>query len=250
MTGDNCENNLLANLCYQDRSWTYLADHWQISSQLRNVFNFELLLDLWLAKVSATLFPVKGGRWEGGRYRRVNPSLLPTFSANFSLLPTFSANFSFLPTFRGNFSLLPKLGLKIGGGQHIIPTQRKFSSELCLYNNIRHENCLLTVCQGYEDFCEEKALWGTPGISLWGCAVRISKFNKNYYYTVRSDDVKVLNSRWNFVKTKTTTPGNNIYTLLITLFIAFTSFISSKFQTLFFPYKLSYYAWATCGTSG
>ena len=55
-----------------------------------------------------------------------------------------------------------------------------------------------------------------------------------------------LKSRWNFVKTKTTTPGNNIYTLLIT-FVAFTSFISSKFQTLFFPYKLSYYAWATCG---
>ena len=51
---------------------------------------------------------------------------------------------------------------------------------------------------------------------------------------VRSDDVKVLKSSWNFVKTKTTTPGNNIYTLLIT-FIAFTSFISSKFQTLFFP---------------
>ena len=49
------------------------------------------------------------------------------------------------------------------------------------------------------------------------------------------------------------TPGNNIYTLLIT-FIAFTSFVSSKFQTLFLPYKLSYYAqghlwyyaWATC----
>ena len=37
---------------------------------------------------------------------------------------------------------------------------------------------------------------------------------------VRSDDVKVLKSSWNFVKTKTTTPGNNIYTLLIT-FIAF-----------------------------
>ena len=75
----------------------------------------------------------------------------------------------------------------------------------------------------------------------------------NYYYTVRLDDVKVLKSSWNFVKTKTTTPGNNIYTLLIT-FIAFTSFISSKFQSLFFPYKLSYYAqghlwhyaWATC----
>ena len=55
------------------------------------------------------------------------------------------------------------------------------------------------------------------------------------------------------IKTKATTPGNNICTLLIT-FIAFTSFISSKFETLFFPYKLSYYAtsgpyyaWATCG---
>ena len=76
--------------------------------------------------------------------------------------------------------------------------------------------------------------------------------SSRYYYTVRSDDVKVLKSRWIFVKTKTTTPGNNIYTLLIT-FIAFTSFISCKFQTLFFPYKLSYcattgpyYAWATC----
>ena len=53
----------------------------------------------------------------------------------------------------------------------------------------------------------------------------------SYYYTVRSDDVKVLKSRWNFV-TKTTTPGNNIYTLLRT-FIAFASFISSKFQTIF-----------------
>ena len=53
----------------------------------------------------------------------------------------------------------------------------------------------------------------------------------SYYYTVRSDDVKVLKSRWNFV-TKTTTPGNNIYTLLRT-FIAFSSFISSKFQTIF-----------------
>ena len=49
------------------------------------------------------------------------------------------------------------------------------------------------------------------------------------------------------------TPGNNIYALLIT-FIAFTLFISSKFQTLFFPYKLShyatggpYYAWVTRG---
>ena len=65
--------------------------------------------------------------------------------------------------------------------------------------------------------------------------------------------MKTNENKWNFVKTKTTTPGNNIYTLLIT-FIAFTSFISSKFETLFFPYKLSYdattgsyYAWATCG---
>ena len=71
-------------------------------------------------------------------------------------------------------------------------------------------------------------------------------FTSSYYYTVRSDDVKVLKSRWNFVKAKTTIPGNNIYTLLIT-FIAFALFISSKFQTLFFAHKLSYYAWATCG---
>ena len=41
------------------------------------------------------------------------------------------------------------------------------------------------------------------------------------------------------------TPGNNIYTLLI-YFIAFSSFISSKFQTLYFPYRLAYYTWATC----
>ena len=59
------------------------------------------------------------------------------------------------------------------------------------------------------------------------------------YYTVRSDDVKVLKSSWNFTKTQTTTPGNNIYTLLTTL-TAFTSFISSKFQTLFFPYTNSH----------
>ena len=44
------------------------------------------------------------------------------------------------------------------------------------------------------------------------------------------------------------TPDNNIYTLLIT-FIAFSSFISSKFH---FPYKLFishtnlHYAWAAC----
>ena len=73
-----------------------------------------------------------------------------------------------------------------------------------------------------------------------------NNYSNNYYYTVRSDDEKVLKSRWNFVKTKTTTPGNDIYTLLIT-FITFTSFISPKFQTLYFPYKLSYYAWANCG---
>ena len=36
----------------------------------------------------------------------------------------------------------------------------------------------------------------------------------SFYYTVRSNDVKVLKSRWNFVKTKTTTPGNNIYTVI------------------------------------
>ena len=66
----------------------------------------------------------------------------------------------------------------------------------------------------------------------------------SYYYTVRSDDVKVLKSRWNFVKTKTRAPGNNIYTLLVT-FIAFTSFLSSKFHSRYFPYKL-YYACTTC----
>ena len=63
----------------------------------------------------------------------------------------------------------------------------------------------------------------------------------SYYYTVRSDDVKVLKSRWNFAKTKTKTPVTIFYTLLIT-FIAFSSFVSSKF---YFPYKLTYYACAT-----
>ena len=94
----------------------------------------------------------------------------------------------------------------------------------------------------------------TPPSNNWALGTRL------YFYVIQPDsviirleDVKVLKSRWNFVKTETTTPGNNIYTLLIN-FIAFTSFISSKFQTLFFPYKLSYYAtgwpyyaWATCG---
>ena len=114
----------------------------------------------------------------------------------------------------------------------------------------------------------------TLGIWEWGCPKRGDAQNavtppsnnwalgtRLYFYyiiqpdsvIIRLDDVKVLKSLWNFVKTETTTPGNNIYTLLIN-FIAFTSFISSKFQTLFFPYKLSYYAigspyyaWATCG---
>ena len=98
-------------------------------------------------------------------------------------------------------------------------------------------------------------LSANPPSNNWALGTRLY-----FYYIIqpdsviiRFDDVKVLKSRWNFVKTETTTPGNNIYTLLIT-FIAFTSFISSKFQTLFFPYKLSYYAtgwpyyaWATCG---
>ena len=44
------------------------------------------------------------------------------------------------------------------------------------------------------------------------------------YYTVRSNDVKVLKSRWNFVKTKITTPGNNIYTLVITFTALFRLF--------------------------
>ena len=95
----------------------------------------------------------------------------------------------------------------------------------------------------------EKWSWFWAALKIDGA---ILSYLVSYYYTVRSDDVKVLKSRWNFVKTKTTTPGNNIYTLLIT-FIAITSFISSKFLTLFFPYKLSYYAtggpyyaWATC----
>ena len=96
---------------------------------------------------------------------------------------------------------------------------------------------------------------------------RSSDLTVSYYYTVRSDDVRHLststfinnnidnafassqhkkykNGAENFVKTKTTTPGNNRYTLLMT-FIAFTSFISFKFQTLYFLFKLSYYPWAT-----
>ena len=71
--------------------------------------------------------------------------------------------------------------------------------------------------------------------SWFWAAVKIDRailsYLVSYDYTVRSDDVKVLKSRWNFVKTKTTTPCDNICTLLIT-FITFTSFISSKFQTL------------------
>ena len=62
----------------------------------------------------------------------------------------------------------------------------------------------------------------------------------SYSYTVRSNDVKALKSRWNFVKTKTLTPSNSIYTFLIT-FIALSSFISSKFQTFYLSYT-----WATC----
>ena len=98
-------------------------------------------------------------------------------------------------------------------------------------------------------------LSANPPSNNWALGTRLY-----FYYIIqpdsviiRLDDVKVLKSLWNFVKTETTTPGNNIYTVLIN-FIAFTSFISSKFQTLFFPYKLSYYAigspyyaWASCG---
>ena len=46
----------------------------------------------------------------------------------------------------------------------------------------------------------------------------------SYYYTVRSNDVRVLKSRWNFVKTKTMTPGSNIYTLVITFTALFRLF--------------------------
>ena len=97
---------------------------------------------------------------------------------------------------------------------------------------------------------------------LYLSTFRSSDLTVSYYYTVRSDDVKHLststfdnafassqykkykNGAESFVKTKTSTPGNNRYTLLMT-FIAFTSFISFKFQTLNFLFKLSYYAWAT-----
>ena len=92
--------------------------------------------------------------------------------------------------------------------------------------------------------CFSREIW-----SWFWAALKVDRailpYLVSYYYTVRSNDVKVLKSRWNFVKTNTTTRGNNIYTLLIT-FMAFSPFILSKFQTLYFPYKLSYYAWATC----
>ena len=98
----------------------------------------------------------------------------------------------------------------------------------------------------------EKDCTGIAGQLTWCNNTKNRVWNLDEI-NVRSDDVKVIKSSWNFVKTKITTVGNNIYTLLIT-FIAFTSFISSKFQTLFFPYKLSYYAtggpyyaWFTCG---
>ena len=45
-----------------------------------------------------------------------------------------------------------------------------------------------------------------------------------WIFSWRSNDVKVLKSRWNFVKTKTTTPGNNIYTLVITFTALFRLF--------------------------
>ena len=79
--------------------------------------------------------------------------------------------------------------------------------------------------------------------AIWVLFHHLTWLCNKIHYQVRW--CKVLKLRWNLVKTKTTTPGNNIYTLWIAFF-AFSSFILSKFQTLYFPYKLSYYAWATC----
>ena len=115
------------------------------------------------------------------------------------------------------------------------------------FENIRHFLIFLYRVSPYQLKKRYSGI-GNLGISGHFLIIRVS-----YYYTVRLDDVEVLKSRWNFVKTKTVTPGNNIYILSIT-FIAFTSFISSKFQTPFLPYKLSYYAqghlwyyaWAIC----
>ena len=73
-----------------------------------------------------------------------------------------------------------------------------------------------------------------PKIGICVPSVFIFKFflaRFEYFYIIWPD-VKVLKSSWNFVKTKITTPGNNIYTLLIT-FIAFSSFISSKFHLFY-----------------
>ena len=53
----------------------------------------------------------------------------------------------------------------------------------------------------------------------------------SYYYTVRSDDIKVLKSRWNFLNTKTKTTGNNISTMLIT-------WLSVHLFKFYFLYKL------------
>ena len=64
------------------------------------------------------------------------------------------------------------------------------------------------------------------------CAVVVVIIRDSYYYTVRLDHVKVLKSRWNFVKTETTTPGNNIYTLLIT-FIALLHLFHLSFKLYF-----------------
>ena len=70
-----------------------------------------------------------------------------------------------------------------------------WTSEPCLYTNIRHEDCVTTVCHEYEDFCGEKALWGTPGNSWWGYLQILTHFRqKNVVFHTRFQTWPLRNS--------------------------------------------------------
>ena len=63
--------------------------------------------------------------------------------------------------------------------------------------------------------------WYLCQISRTNHAITYTDITWHCVITVRSDDVKVLKSRWNLVKTKTTTPGNNttLYWELLSLLL-------------------------------
>ena len=94
------------------------------------------------------------------------------------------------------------------GNERLTTTANARSLGVVLDDNMLFDEHVSDICR--PSFIEEGVIHRgrrLENISQW-----------NYYYTVRSDDVKVLKLRRNFVKTKATTPtGNNIYTLLITL---------------------------------